>query len=278
LSACAHRADDIVIGSKNFTEQAVLGEILAQQIESHTQLRVVRRFYLAGTFICQQAILAGRIDLYPEYTGTALTAVLKQPAQTDPLAVFQQVRDGYAQRFALEVLPPFGFENTFAIVVRGEDARQFGLKTISDLGRVAPKWRAGFGYEFMERPDGFAGLVRVYGLHFREPARIMDLGLLYRALFDHQVDVVAGNSTDGVLAARDLVVLADDRRYFPPYDAVAIARRETLQRHPELRSAIAELAGQISSSDMQRMNFAVEDQHQDAAAVAGAFLRSKSLR
>jgi osmoprotectant transport system substrate-binding protein len=271
------RRNTIVIGSKNFTEQAVLGEILAQQVESHTHLKVIRRFYLSGTYICQQALLAGRIDAYVEYTGTALTAILKQPIAADPSTVFDLVRSQYGSRYGLDVLPSLGFDNTFAIVIRGEDARRLGLKTISDAARVAPQWRAGFGYEFSERPDGFPGLAQAYGLRFAAPPRIMDLGLLYRALLEHQVDLVAGNSTDGLIAARDLTILADDRHYFPPYDAVPIVRRDAFASHPELRAALAALAGKISSADMQKMNYSVEAERKDTAEVVSEFLHAKGL-
>lgn len=267
----------IVIGSKNFSEQALLGEILAQQVEARTHLPVVRRFYLAGTFICQQALLAGRIDAYVEYTGTALTAVLHDPAMQDSGTVLGRVREEYKRKFHLAVLPPLGFDNTFAIVVRGEDARRLGLRTISDAAREAPQWRAGFGYEFMERPDGYEGLARVYGLRFAEAPRILDLGLLYRALLDKQVDIVAGNSTDGLLAARDLTMLEDDKHDFPPYEAVPIAREETLERHPEVRAAIENLAGKISDAEMQKLNYAVEGEHRDIQVVAMEFLRAKGL-
>jgi osmoprotectant transport system substrate-binding protein len=268
----------IVIGSKNFSEQALLGEIVAQQVEAKTHLPVVRRFYLAGTFICQQALLSGRIDAYLEYTGTALAAVLHDPMQTDSGAVLARVREEYKRKFQLAVLPPLGFDNTFAIVVRGEDARRLGLRTISDATRAAPHWRAGFGYEFMERPDGFEGLARVYGLRFAEPPRILDLGLLYRALLDQQVDLVAGNSTDGLLAARDLTMLEDDKHYFPPYEAVPIAREETFARHPEVRAAMEELAGKISDAEMRKMNYAVEGERRDIQDVAREFLRAKGLQ
>lgn len=272
-----NRATTIVVGSKNFPEQALLGEIVAQQIEARTHLRVVRKFYLAGTFICQQAILSGRIDTYVEYTGTALTAILHDPVESDPAAVLARVRQDYARRFHLAVLPSFGFNNTFAIVIRGADARRLQLKTISEAARYTPQWRAGFGYEFMERPDGYQGLAQRYGLHFAETPRILDLGLLYRALLDHQVDVVAGNSTDGLLAARDLTILRDDKHYFPPYEAVPIVRQDTLARHPEVRSALEALAGKISDADMQRMNYEVVGHHRDIADVAHDFLRSGKL-
>jgi osmoprotectant transport system substrate-binding protein len=278
LVACGGpRSNSIVIGSKNFSEQALLGEILAQHIEARTHLPVTRRFYLAGSYICQQALLAGRIDMYVEYTGTALTAILRDPIESDPAAVFERVRAEYKQRFGLEVMPSLGFDNTFAIVIRGEDARRHKVKTISDASQYAPRWRAGFGYEFSERPDGYTGLARIYGLQFAEPPRILDLGLLYRALLDNQVDLVAGNSTDGLLAARDLVMLTDDKHYFPPYEAVPIVRNDTLGRHPEVRAALGELEGKISTAEMQKMNYAVDGEHRDMADVAREFLRSKGL-
>jgi osmoprotectant transport system substrate-binding protein len=277
LGCSARRADTIVIGSKNFPEQALLGEILAQHIEARTHLRVERRFYLAGSYICQQAMLAGRIDAYVEYTGTALTAILKDPIASDPAAVFGKVQSEYKQRFHFDVLPSLGFNNNFAIVIRGEDARRLNIHTLSEAAPHAREWRAGFGYEFMERPDGFPGLARTYGLQFARQPRILDLGLLYRALLDKQVDLVAGNSTDGLIAARDLVILADDKHYFPPYEAVPIVREDTFARHPELRAAINELAGKITDEQMQKMNYAVAGEGRDTAEVAREFLRSQGL-
>jgi osmoprotectant transport system substrate-binding protein len=278
LCGCgARRADTIVVGSKNFSEQALLGEILAQHIEARTHLHVVRRFYLAGSYICQQALLSGRIDTYVEYTGTALTAILHDPIERDSSAVFGRVQDEYKRRFALDVMASLGFNNTFALVVRGEDARRLNLKTVSDAVPQATRWRAGFGYEFMERPDGYAGLAQAYGLRFADSPRILDLGLLYRALLDRQVDLVAGNSTDGLLAARDLVILEDDKHYFPPYDAVPVVREDTFVRHPEVRAAIANLAGKISDAEMRKMNYAVDGEHRDAAEVAREFLKSAGL-
>jgi osmoprotectant transport system substrate-binding protein len=269
--------DEIVVGSKNFSEQALLGEIVAQHLEARTHQEVTRRFYLAGSYICQQALLAGRIDMYVEYTGTALTAVLHDPLESDPTAVFERVRSEYQRRFGLEVLPSLGFNNTFAIVVRGEDARRLHLRTISDAAPYTRGWRAGFGYEFMERPDGFAGLARTYGLAFAETPRILDLGLLYRALLEKQVDFVAGNSTDGLLAARDLTMLDDDKHYFPPYEAVPVVRADALRRFPEMRAALMELAGKINDAEMRRMNYEVDGEHRDIADVAREFLRAKGL-
>lgn len=278
LAGCSARPrDTLVIGSKNFPEQALLGEILAQHLEARTHLHVERRFYLAGTYICQQALLAGRIDAYVEYTGTALTAILHEAPTSDPAAVFARVQSEYQRRFGLKVMPSLGFNNTFAIVIRGEDARRLNLKTLSEAASYAPQWRAGFGYEFMERPDGYPGLARTYGLRFAGTPQILDLGLLYRALLEKQVDLVAGNSTDGLIAARDLVILEDDKHHFPPYEAVPIVREDTLARYPEAEAAIASLAGKISDAEMQKMNYEVAGQGRDASVVAREFLRDNNL-
>jgi osmoprotectant transport system substrate-binding protein len=271
------RHDRIVIGSKNFTEQLILGEIIAQQIENKTHLPVDRRFYLAGTYICHQAILAGRIDIYPEYTGTALTAILKRNAVGSPALVYRRVQTEYAQRFGVVAGEPFGFNDTFAMQIRGEDARRLGLKTISEAVPHASHWRPGFGYEFMERPDGYKGLVAAYGLQFAAQPRIMDLGLLTRALKDKQVDLIAGNSTDGLIPALDLFVLEDDKHYFPPYEAIPLIRQQALERYPQLRAALNELAGKISDEDMRQLNYAVDGQHRDAAEVVREFLQKKGL-
>ncbi|MGA9981258.1 MAG: glycine betaine ABC transporter substrate-binding protein [Candidatus Sulfotelmatobacter sp.] len=277
LSSCApSHSDRVVIGSKNFTESLVLGELMAQQIEAHTSLKVERRFYLAGTYICHQALLAGRIDIYPEYTGTALSAIFKQPASGDRAEVYQRVKSEY-ERLGLTLGPGFGFNDTFAMEIRGEDARRLQIKTLSQAAAFAPQWRAGFGYEFMERADGYQGLAAAYGLHFATPPRVMDLGLLARALRDHQIDLAAGNATDGLIPALDLFVLEDDRHYFPPYEAVPVIREQTLRQHPEVSQALAALAGQISDHEMQQMNYAVDGQHRDVKDVVREFLRSKGL-
>jgi glycine betaine/choline ABC-type transport system substrate-binding protein len=275
---CRGRAKTgVVVGSKNFTEQIILGELLAQQIESHTAVHVDRRFNLGGTLICHRALLAGQMDLYPEYTGTALTAILNEPPSNDPADVYQRVRDGYRDRFGLEVGPPLGFNNTFAIVVRGDDAARLKLQSISDIIPYAPQWRAGFGYEFMERSDGFRGLSRAYGLKFASAPRIMDLGLLYRALKERQVDVVAGNSTDGLITALGMVALEDDRRFFPPYQAVTIVRRAAFEQHPNLRAALDVCGGKISDDDMRRMNYTVDGDQRDPAVAARDFRHAHNL-
>jgi osmoprotectant transport system substrate-binding protein len=278
LTSCApSHSERIVISSKNFTESLVLGELMAQEIEAHTPLKVERRFYLAGTYICQQGILAGRIDIYPEYTGTALTAILKQKPESDRTQVYQRVKSEYEKRLGLTLGPAFGFNDTFAMEIRGEEARRLNLKTLSEAAAYAPRWRAGFGYEFMERPDGYKGLVAAYGLHFAEAPRIMDLGLLARALHEGQIDLAAGNTTDGLIPALDLFVLEDDRHYFPPYEAVPVVRRQTLEQHPEVARVLSGFAGKISDQEMQQLNYAVDGQHRDVKAVAREFLRKKQL-
>lgn len=278
LAGCRPRSAGTTVGSKNFTEQLILGEVLAQYLEPFSPHGINRRFYLAGTYICHQALLAGRIDMYVEYTGTALAAILKEKhASSGHVEVFKLVRDQYLRRFGLEVLPPLGFDNSFAIVMRGPDARRFGIQRLSHLASVSPKLRLGVGYEFLERPDGYPGLAQTYALNFAEPPRVMDLGLMYRALESGQVDVIAAANTDGLIAARDLVVLEDDAHYFPPYDAVVIARPEGLRRSPEMAGALARLSGRISEKDMRRMNYAVDGEGRDAAQVAREFLRRNSL-
>lgn len=278
VAGCAKRGQEkIVVGSKNFTEQIVLAELFAQQIEAHTALRVERKVNLGGTLLCHDALVAGKIDLYPEYTGTALLAVLKEPLESDPAKVLDRVRSEYRAKFGVEVLPPLGFSNSFAMVVRGDDASRLRLRAVSDIVPYAPKWRAGFGYEFIERPDGYRGWAAAYGIHFSAEPKILDLGLLYRALADKQVDLVAGNSTDGVIESLHMVALADDRRYFPPYDAVPLVRRATLDKYPGVDGALQGLAGKISEDEMRRMNLAVDGQHRELADVVREFRQTKGL-
>jgi osmoprotectant transport system substrate-binding protein len=274
-AGCIARRPDIVVGSKNFTEQLILGELAMQLLQRSCQTRVDGRFYLAGTYICQQAILAGRIDVYPEYTGTALAAVLKENAKGDSSAVYEEVKGQYGSRFDLNVMPPLGFDNSFAMVMRGDDARRLGLVKLSQLGSVAPQLKLGVGYEFLERRDGYTGLVQTYDLKFAEAPRVMDLGLLYRALENRSVDIVAGSNTDGLIAALGLVVLEDDRKYFPPYDAVLIVRPAMLQLCPAAFAALNRLSGRITADEMRRMNYAVDGEKQDAAVVGRRFLQRK---
>jgi osmoprotectant transport system substrate-binding protein len=286
-SACNKAAQSkITVGSKFFTEQVVLAELLAQHIEAKTGIHVERKTNLGGSLLVHKALLAGELDIYVEYTGTALTAVLNESPSSYSQevtendyskAVYNRVKQLYSERFHLEVTEPLGFENTFAMVIRGDDGKNLHLQKISDITGIAPKWRAGVGYEFLERPDGFRGWSARYNLHFAESPKVMDLGLIYRALVDHQVDIVAGNSTDGLIDSLGLVALEDDRHYFPPYDAVPIVRQSTLAQFPQLRAALADLAGKLSAADMRRLNYAVDAQHQDAAAVVRAFRQSRDL-
>ena len=271
------RPDHPVIGAKNFTEQVILGELLAQEIEAKSSLKVERRFYLAGSYICNQALVSGRIDAYVEYTGTALTAILKQPVSRDPDAVLQTVRRLYASRDDVTVADPLGFENTFAMVIRGDDAKRLKLTTLTQAARYAPNWRLGVGYEFEQRPDGLPGLSAAYNLHFAGPPRTMDLGLLYRALTAHQVDMIAANSTDGPIQALGLVALQDDRHYFPPYQAVPLVRSDSLRRWPQIADALHALAGKVTADDMRTMNEAVDGQHRDPAEVVREFRARRSL-
>jgi len=278
VSGCRReRAPKITVGSKFFTEQVLLAELLAQQIEAKTGIKVQRKTNLGGTLLVHKALLAGELDLYVEYTGTALTAVLHETPSGDSLSVYRRVKQAYADRFHLEVAEPLGFENTFAMVIRGEDAKSMSLRNASDIASIAPRWRIGVGYEFLERPDGFRGWSEQYRLHFAGEPQVMDLGLLYRALLDRKVDIVAGNSTDGLIGSLGLVALEDDRHYFPPYDAVPVVRQSTLAEYPQLKAALAELANTVSASDMRRMNYAVDGLLNDPAEVIREFRKAKGL-
>jgi osmoprotectant transport system substrate-binding protein len=271
-----HRSE-LTVSSKFFTEQVVLAELLAQHIEARTRIPVRRKANLGGTLLVQKAMLNGEVDLYVEYTGTALTAVLAEKPQGDSASVYRRVKEEYARRFAFELLEPLGFANSFAMVVRGEDARSQHLAKMSDIGPLAARWRAGVGYEFLERPDGYKGWTERYGLKFGKDPSVLDLGLLYRALAERKVDIVAGNSTDGLIDALGLVPLADDRHYFPPYDAVPVVRRAALEEFPQLREALADLAGKISEEEMRGLNRQVDADQRDVAAVVREFRAAKGL-
>ena len=277
LTACdAPHGSRIVIGAKNFTEQVILGELLAQEVEASGE-KADRRFYLAGSYIAHQALVSGRIDAYVEYTGTALTSILKQPLDHDAGRVFGTVQRIYAGKYHIAVLPSLGFENTFAMVLRQADAERLHVMKLSDLSAAAPQLRLGVGYEFEERPDGLHGMEQAYGIRFAGQPRVMDLGLLYRALANRQVDIVSGNSTDGAITGLNLRVLSDDRQYFPPYQAVPLVREDALQQHPAMRAALSRLSGQISETEMQAMNHAVEGEHRDPADVVREFRARKGL-
>ena len=277
LAASCSNPDRIVIGSKNFSEQVILGELLAQHLEKQTGLEIDRRLNLGGTFICHEGIIAGQLDIYVEYTGTALAAILEEPPINEPATVLARVRDVYRDEFGIEWTEPLGFGNTFAILVRGDDARDLKLATISDAVEHTSGWTAGFGYEFVEREDGYRGLRDAYGLAFPNVPREMELGLINQALADGEVDLIAGNSTDGLIDRLDLFMLEDDLQYFPPYDAVPVVRRDTLERHPEVREALRLLGGLISEGDMRQMNFRVDGDREDVKTVVAEFLASKGL-
>ncbi len=266
LSACSGRRPLVTVGSKNFTEQVVLGEIIAQHLEQRG-FSVERKLNLGGTLLAHEALVHGQIDLYPEYTGTALMAILKLPASRDAGTT---VRREYRERFQIDWLPSLGFNNSFAMVVRGDEP----CSTLSEAAERKSGWRLGVGYEFTTRPDGLPGLLKTYGLTTRGAAFNMDLGLLYRALEQHEVDMVAGNATDGLIEARGFKVLRDDRGYFPPYDCCVVVREAALAKHPGLRAALEELSGRFSTETMRRLNYEVDGQHRAVAEVARDFLKT----
>jgi osmoprotectant transport system substrate-binding protein len=271
LAVSCRDRNAVRVGSKNFTEQVILGEIAAGALEAEG-VTVERKLDLGGTFVCHRALTAGELDLYPEYSGTALLAILKEPPSSDPVRVRETVAAEYGRRWNAAWSPPLGFENTFALVMRGDDARKRGITRISELA-AHPDLKPGFGYEFVERADGYPGLAAAYGLAFRERPREMDLGLLYAALAQGQVDVVAGNSTDGLIAAMGLSVLEDDRRYFPPYEAAYVVRAD-VYADPRVRRALERLGGSISPEAMRRMNALVDRDKKPPREVAEAFLNA----
>ncbi len=265
----------VTVGSKDFTESNLLAEIVAQMLEAKN-IQVDRVFDLAGN-LTHAALTAGQIDLYPEYTGTAFAAILHHQPISDPKAVYDQVKREYAEKFNLEVSPQLGFDNTFAILIRGEDARRLNLKTISNAAAYTPQWSAGFGQDFMSRADGYAGFSHAYGLRFADPPHEMALDLTYTALASHKVDLIAGNSTDGRIAALDLVQLEDDRHFFPPYEAVFLVRKDTLMRVPSLTEVLQRLGGAVSTDEMRNLNYQVDGQKHDKRNVVREWLKSKGF-
>jgi glycine betaine/choline ABC-type transport system substrate-binding protein len=264
----------IVVASKNFTEQVVLGEIVAQHLERRLRdVKITRRLNLGGTLLAHQALVNGEIDLYPEYTGTALTAILKQPAQSDPAAVLEKVRAGY-RSLGVEWLDPLGIDNGFAMVIRGDDVRRLHVTTLSGAAAAPNGWRLGAGYEFEQRPDGLAALKNTYHLRFAEAPKSMDLGLLYQALEQKQVDMIAANATDGLLSKLDVRALEDDKHAFPPYQVCLAVRQDMLRRSPGLDAALRELSGKLTNATMQSLNYQVDGEHRPVAEVARAFLKS----
>jgi glycine betaine/choline ABC-type transport system substrate-binding protein len=270
LACSGEKKTPIVVGSKNFTESVILGELVAQKLEN-AQCSVERRLNMGGTFVCDKALTAGSLDTYVEYSGTALTAIFNQPVSSDRTAVRKTISAAYSGR-GLAWGPELGFNNTFAMIVRKSDAEKFALRSISDLIKVQDKFRPGFGYEFVERPDGWKGLLAHYSLSFREESRTMDLGLTYKALANGEVDLIAGNSTDGLIDSLGLVVLSDDRRYFPPYDAGIVRRSDIDRTCGGASKALDSLAGRIDDATMRKLNFEVDGKKRDVAEVVKEFL------
>ncbi len=271
LGACSH-PKKVIVASKNFTEQVILGEIIAQHIERTLHIAVERRLNLGGTLLAHQALLSREIDLYPEYTGTAFTNVLKQTVIPDPNVVLERVRSQYATEMRLEWLDPLGFNDTFAMVMRGDEARERHLETLTEAAADRAGFVLGAGYEFMQRPDGYGALNSAYPIHWNALQKSMDLGLLYTALKQRQVSMVAGNSTDGMLSVMDLKVLRDDKNAFPPAQACIVVRSDTLASTPGLKAALAQLSGKISNEKMREMNYQVDGKHLRDADVARGFL------
>jgi glycine betaine/choline ABC-type transport system substrate-binding protein len=267
----------ITVGSKNFTEQVILGEIVAQHLEHRLGRHVDRKLDLGGTMLAHQALVHGEIDVYPEYTGTALTTILKLPPTSDPATASALVKAQYQAQFGVEWMEPLGFDNTFAMVIRGDDARKSKITSLSEAAQYSPGWNLGVGYEFQQRPDGLSGLLKTYNLPVNGSPKTMDLGLLYKALEQRQVSMVAGNATDGQLSVLDVVVLQDDRHYFPPYDCALAVRSEILKDNPTLRHALAELAGLFTDLTMRKLNYQVDGAHRPVREVAEQFLRDAGL-
>ncbi len=266
-----------MVGSKNFTEQLILGEITAQHLEHRLHSTVRRSLDLGGTMLAHEALTSGQIDVYPEYTGTALTAILKLPAMADASRTLESVRGEYARRFKLRWLDPFGFNDSFALAVRGTDARSHKVDTLTSAAMCCA-WKLGVGYEFLTRPDGLKSLTSAYpGLRIDSSPRTMDLDLLYRALQQNEVDMVAGNTTDGLLSVLDVVVLADDAHAFPPYEASLVAREAALEAHPGMEAALRELSGKVSDDTMRKLNYEIDGKHRAVADVAAEFLKNAGL-
>jgi osmoprotectant transport system permease protein len=272
----ANAEDAIVIGSKNFTEQLILGNMLADLIENKTDIPVERKLNLGGSQVAFSALDKGDIDLYVEYTGTGLVNILKQQPQNDPDRVYNLVKKEFNQKYGIDLLKPLGFNNTYALAVRKDTANQYGLKTISDLAKVSNNLVIGPTIEFPNRDDGLIGLTKTYQMNFKD-VKAVDGGLRYTALNNHKSDVIDAFSTDGLLEAFHLRVLKDDKNFFPPYSAVPMLKKETLKEHPELKKVINELAGKITDEEMRQLNYKVDSLKLSPAKVAKEFLEKKEL-
>jgi glycine betaine/choline ABC-type transport system substrate-binding protein len=272
-SGCKRR-NTVRVGSKNFSESVLLGEILTQHLTAKGST-AEHQANLGGSFICHQAMLSGDLDVYVEYTGTALVAILKDtrnPPLTDPAEVRGEVERRYRDELGFLWLPALGFDDTFAILVRRSDAERFSLKAISDLAPIAGKLRPGFGYEFVKRSDGFESWIKTYGLSFKERPLTMELGLTYRALAEAKVDVIAGNSTSGLIDKLELVQLVDDKRFFPPYEASPVLRKAVAEAHPDVVTALSALGGKLTTATMRALNASIDADGKSAKEVAKGFL------
>lgn len=277
LGGCGEQSEKVVVGSKNFTEQKVLGYMFAELIEADTDLTVERRVGLQGTLVCFNALKEGDIHLYPEYTGTGLTAILKEPVISDPDEGYARVKSEFERRWGLAWLEPLGFNNTYTLTMRRDQAEELGITRISDLRDHANDLKPGFDHEFMSRPDGYQPLTEAYGFRFKHEPVELDPGLMYRAIADRRVDVIDGFATDGRIPAFDLVILEDDQGFFPPYYAAPLVRQEVLEAHPEMAEALNRLAGKIDSAAMAQMNYEVDENHRSPREVALEFLRAQGL-
>jgi len=276
MTACS-RSQAIRVASKNFTEQVVLGEIIAQHLEHKLGRKVERQLNLGGTLLAHRALANGDIDLYPEYTGTALAAVLKEAVNGDAASVRQRVQAAYMRRFHVDWLPPLGVDDTFAMVIPGPLARAKHLETLTAAAAVAEPWVLGVGYEFQQREDGLAALDRTYHMQWKGAPKTMDLGLLYKAMEQGQVNMIAANSTDGLLTKMDLKALADDKHAFPPYEVCIAVRQEALGNIPGLRAALEQLSGKFTNDTMRQLNYEVDGDHRPVPEVAAGFLKSAGI-
>ena len=273
LLAAPAFAEKVVVGSKNFEESRLLGEIFAQLLESRTDLEVERRLGLAGTQVCFEALKTGAIDVYPEYTGTGLVSILNEPAEGGPAKTLNRVRSEFLFRWNLWWLAPLGFENSFEVAVPRELAERERLKTVSDLARIAKRLRGGFGHEFVGREDGLLGLKRVYGLDFAS-IKPLQHALKYQAAGAREVDAIDVYTTDALLITHNLVVLEDDRGFFPPYEAAALVRGEA---PPEVAATLSLLAGAFDEQTMRALNLRLQEGKEDEAVVARDALRAIGL-
>ena len=277
LAAGPASGQTLKVGSKNFTEQFVVAELYAASLEA-AGFKVERKINLGTTLVAQEAVRTGAIDLYPEYTGTGLTAVMKAPAtETDPAKVYEMVKAFYEKEFKLTWLKPSGVNNGYAIIVRPEIAREMGLKTLTDLAKAAPKLKLGAGPEFADRRDGLKGMKEVYGIEFGEFRQFAALRLRYEALNQKQIDVANGFSTDWQIAAEKFFALADDKGLFPPYYLAAVARQDTVAANPKAVEAIERVGALLDNPTMQELNRQVEVDKKEPRQVAAEFLKAKGV-